>query len=281
MMVPDYSMIAEIFLYSFGFEDAKPLSKKVTTVFKLSSEQLSSQYHYDFGMRAVKTVIVAAGNLKRAFGDTMGEDQIVLRAIRDVNVPKFLQQDLVLFDGIVSDLFPATKVKEIDYSSFKTSITKGCEALQLQPVPEFVRKVIELYETTEVRHGLMLVGPTCSGKTRCREVLSSALTALGVAGEIDTASEPPARSLLWGVVACCRWLPPISLARSPADFLVAGFLAAWLLRIPVVRSPAGWFEPLLSAPQLAGSLVEFPLGSARCPLLKAGLACMQFGLSSC
>lgn len=185
MMVPDYSMIAEIFLYSFGFENAKPLSKKVTTVFKLSSEQLSSQDHYDFGMRAVKTVITAAGNLKRAFGDDMAEDQIVLRAIRDVNVPKFLAQDLVLFDGIVSDLFPDTKIKEIDYSAFKKSILAGCEKHNLQGVDNFVRKVIELYETTVVRHGLMLVGPTCSGKTRCREVLSTALTSLGAAGELD------------------------------------------------------------------------------------------------
>uniref|UniRef100_A0AAZ3Q3C2 Dynein heavy chain 1, axonemal n=1 Tax=Oncorhynchus tshawytscha TaxID=74940 RepID=A0AAZ3Q3C2_ONCTS len=152
MMVPDYAMIAEISLYSFGFSDAKVLSKKITTTFKLSSEQLSSQDHYDFGMRAVKTVISAAGNLKRENQD-MNEELICLRAIRDVNVPKFLQDDLKLFNGIVSDLFPKIREEPIDYGTLEKSI-------------RYITKCIQLYETTVVRHGLMLVGPSGSGKTK-------------------------------------------------------------------------------------------------------------------
>uniref|UniRef100_A0A803TP24 Dynein axonemal heavy chain 1 n=1 Tax=Anolis carolinensis TaxID=28377 RepID=A0A803TP24_ANOCA len=165
MMVPDYSMIAEISLYSFGFNEAKVLAKKITTTFKLSSEQLSSQDHYDFGMRAVKTVISAAGNLKRE-NQTMNEELICLRAIKDVNVPKFLQDDLKLFSGIISDLFPLIKEEPIDYGILEEAIHRYCLKDNLKDVDGFVTKCIQLYETTVVRHGLMLVGPTGSGKTK-------------------------------------------------------------------------------------------------------------------
>ncbi|XP_047438259.1 dynein axonemal heavy chain 1 [Mugil cephalus] len=177
MMVPDYAMIAEISLYSFGFSDAKVLSKKITTTFKLSSEQLSSQDHYDFGMRAVKTVISAAGNLKRE-NPNMNEELICLRAIQDVNVPKFLQDDLKLFNGIVSDLFPKTKQEPIDYGSLEESLRNVCTAKNLKDVDGYINKCIQLYETTVVRHGLMLVGPSGSGKTKCYEVLGTAITSL-------------------------------------------------------------------------------------------------------
>uniref|UniRef100_A0A493T8Y5 Dynein heavy chain hydrolytic ATP-binding dynein motor region domain-containing protein n=1 Tax=Anas platyrhynchos platyrhynchos TaxID=8840 RepID=A0A493T8Y5_ANAPP len=132
-------------------------------------------------MRAVKTVISTAGNLKRE-NPTMDEvgvlDLICLRAIRDANIPKFLQDDLKLFSGIVSDLFPKIKEQPVDYGILEEAIRKACIKKNLKDVDGFVTKCIQLYETTVVRHGLMLVGPTGSGKTKSYEVLAAAMTSL-------------------------------------------------------------------------------------------------------
>ena len=177
MMVPDYALIGEIMLYSFGFETARDLAIKMVTTFKLSSEQLSSQDHYDYGMRAVRSVINAAGLLKRQDPD-MNEDILLLRALRDVNVPKFLQEDLPLFENIIKDLFPNAQPPDFADEQLSNAMKQAAQDLKLQPVPNFMTKVQQLYDTIQVRHGLMIVGPTGGGKTSNYRVLQQAITIL-------------------------------------------------------------------------------------------------------
>lgn len=75
---------------------------------------MSQQDHYDFGMRAVKSVLNMAGLLKKKFGE-LPEDVLLIRAMRDSNVPKFLKDDLPLFQALINDLFPAVQIPEPDY----------------------------------------------------------------------------------------------------------------------------------------------------------------------
>lgn len=139
-------------------------------------------------MRAVKSVLTAAGNLRQSCPEETDEARLILKAIIDVNLPKFLAQDIPLFEGIISDLFPGVKIAETNYSAFMDAVNWALAKRHLQSVPWYTDKIRQIYEMILVRHGLMIVGDPLGGKTQAYQTLSEALTDLGESGTMPEES---------------------------------------------------------------------------------------------
>ncbi|KAM8866758.1 dynein axonemal heavy chain 10 isoform 2-T2 [Synchiropus picturatus] len=179
VIVPDLQQICEIMLFSEGFLMAKVLAKKMTVLYKLAREQLSKQSHYDFGLRALKAVLVMAGELKRGWPD-LSEDLVLMRALRDMNLPKFVFEDVPLFLGLISDLFPGLDCPRVHYQDFTGAVEQILDQLEFVLLPQQVDKVVQMYETMMTRHTTMVVGPTGGGKSVVINTLCQAQTRLGV-----------------------------------------------------------------------------------------------------
>ena len=184
MMVPNYALIAEIMLFAEGFGDAKNLSQKMCKLYILCSEQLSQQPHYDYGLRAVKSVLVMAGGLKRANPD-LPEELVLIRALRDSNVPKFLADDLPLFAAIVQDLFPGVVVPSNDYGELQVALEEELDKAGLQKVPKFIGKIIQMFDIFNIRFGATLVGPAGGGKTTIYRILAALMGNLRDKGSVN------------------------------------------------------------------------------------------------
>lgn len=164
MVVPDYGQICEIMLVSEGFIDAKLLARKFITLYTLNRDLLSKQDHYDWGLRAIKSVLVVAGALKRSDPDR-SEEEVLMRALRDFNIPKIVNEDLPVFMGLIGDLFPGLDVPRKRDMDFEKVVREAVVSLNLQPEDSFLLKIVQLQELLDVRHSVFVLGPAATGKT--------------------------------------------------------------------------------------------------------------------
>ena len=89
-----------------------------------------------------------------------------MRALRDMNKPKFIFEDEPLFIGLIKDLFPGLPVDDrVGLEGLRQMVTEVFEDKSMKKVPEQIDKVIQLFETLHTRHTTMVVGPTSAGKS--------------------------------------------------------------------------------------------------------------------
>jgi dynein heavy chain len=190
MMIPDYTLISQILLFSEGFLESKVLAAKMIKLYKLASEQLSQQRHYDFGMRAVKCVLEMSGKLKRQQPDE-NEQVLLIKALRDSNLPKFLKDDVPLFEALLNDLFPAMRVSEAVHPLLQREFDQDLSDNCLVNTPAFNQKLLQLSSTLNVRFGTIVVGHALNGKTTLIGTLQNAINALAASADPSVSKEFP------------------------------------------------------------------------------------------
>ncbi|RAW32452.1 Dynein beta chain, flagellar outer arm, partial [Phytophthora cactorum] len=172
MIKPDLQPICENMLMAEGFLKARMLSAKFVTLYDLSSELLSKQKHYDWGLRSVKSVLLVAGSLRRAHS-TLSEETVLMQVLRDFNTPRILPPDYPVFMGLLRDLFPKEELPHLKNDALQTKCARVCAQKKLQPEEGFLKKMMEFEEVLKVRHSVMLIGPAGCGKSTIWNTLAA------------------------------------------------------------------------------------------------------------
>jgi dynein heavy chain len=118
-------------------------------------------------------VLVVAGTFKRA-EPTQSEQALLMRALRDFNIPKIVADDLDIFFGLLGDLFPGVDVPRKRDVRFEAIVNDAAKDLGLHNDPEFILKVVQLGELLEIRHCVFTMGNPGSGKSSTWKTLAKA-----------------------------------------------------------------------------------------------------------
>ncbi|KAF1817029.1 putative dynein heavy chain, cytosolic [Eremomyces bilateralis CBS 781.70] len=184
MSKPDKELIAEVMLYSQGFSCAKELSRQTVPFFDLCARRLSKQAHYDFGLRALKSVLVSSGGLKRArlasqdsesLKEDVVEPQIIVQSLRETMGPKLIGQDVIEMHKIEHDSFPGVEYVPAPLNDLKEAIKEVAAERRLVVNDDWLAKTLQLFQIQGLHHGVMMVGASGSGKSSAWSVLLQAL----------------------------------------------------------------------------------------------------------
>ncbi|XP_061923239.1 dynein cytoplasmic 2 heavy chain 1 isoform X1 [Entelurus aequoreus] len=184
MSKPDNDLIAEVILYSEGFKEGEMLGGKLVAIFNLSRELLTPQQHYDWGLRALKTVLKACGRLlqqqRRSHDkDKIQESNLVVQALRLNTMSKLTFADSSRFDALLRDVFSGVDFTDVEDAALTQALEQVYKESRLEPIPTQLKKALELNEQLRQRMGVVIVGPSGAGKSTLWRTLRAALNKTG------------------------------------------------------------------------------------------------------
>jgi dynein heavy chain 1 len=195
MVKPDSKLISQVMLYSQGIVSAQQLSDKVVKLFHLCESRMSHQSHYDFSLRALKTLLISAGGSKRKIMESSEsstdhdilstETSVLVKTACDNVLPKLVTEDVTVFSSILSEVFPGSSVYQMEDATLKEQLECICKKMHYVTGDNWLQKILQLRQVLEMRHGVMLVGPSGVGKSSALKVLVQGLEKIeGTRGEV-------------------------------------------------------------------------------------------------
>ncbi|KAF2152302.1 hypothetical protein K461DRAFT_241389 [Myriangium duriaei CBS 260.36] len=184
MSKPDKELIAEVMLFSQGFSLAKDISRQTVPFFEQCNRRLSKQPHYDFGLRALKSVLVSSGSLKRTrilnradddISDELFEPQILVQSLRETIAPKLVRPDVDIMKQIEDEVFPGVKYIPAALEALKKEIDNVATENRLSLTDSWMTKIIQLYQIQNIHHGVMMVGSSGTAKSSAWKTLLEAM----------------------------------------------------------------------------------------------------------
>lgn len=182
MQQPEPKEIARVLLFVEGFQQNEEIGNRIVEFFDLCSKMLSSEKHYDWGLRELKTILVGCGSQLRRLSNnkkTEEELEMVVQALRSNTMSKLSLKDGLRFEMLLKSVFPEVEVSGVHHSPLLPHIETAYDVLALRKSEVQVEKVMQLFEQLVKRMGVVVVGPPGCGKTTIIRILKTALSSYG------------------------------------------------------------------------------------------------------
>lgn len=183
MQQPEPKEIARVILFVEGFKNAEIIGARMVELFNMAKKMLSPQRHYEWGLRELKTVLLACGQFLKENVDSSGngndanenEMRLAVNALRLNTMSKLTANDCKRFDMLIEYVFAGTSIDEKHNDDLKSFVEQAFDQLNLQYNDQQMDKCLQLFEQLQKRMGVVVLGPPGCGKSTIIAVLKQAI----------------------------------------------------------------------------------------------------------